>query len=235
MRIEEYLSRLHSESKSIFEETLKYRDELGKAHHFSSCLFEFSMNIYDASEKEILKTVSSQLETATFSASLGMYRQAFTSLRLALEMGLAAAYFSANKLDLHEWLDGRMDIKWATLIDKDKGVLSARFANAFFKEFSQDIDSYRGKAEILYRKLSEFVHGNNETWNGSEMELSFDDNRLNLFFKNNIEVSEIILFVLSCRYLKSFSAKAIESLEFLREEMPHLSYIRSYLGGTEEK
>jgi hypothetical protein len=235
MRIEEYLSRLHSESSSIFEETLKYRDELGKAHHFSSCLFEFAENVHDVSEMEILKTVSSQLETATFSASLGMYRQAFTSLRLALEMGLAAAYFSANKLDLHEWLDGRMDIKWATLIDKDKGVLSTRFANAFFKEFSQDVDTYRSKAEILYRKLSEFVHGNNETWTGSGMELSFDENRLNLYFKNNLDVSEIILFVLTCRYLNSFPTKAIESLEFIREEMSHLQYIRSYFGGSEEK
>jgi hypothetical protein len=38
-------------------------------------------------------------------------------------MGLASIYFSANKMELHEWLDGRMDIKWSRLVDEENGVL----------------------------------------------------------------------------------------------------------------
>ena len=153
MKIEEYLSHLNAESQSIFQKSLKFRNELGKAHHYSSCLYEFAENITDSSEKEILKTVSSQLESSTLNACQGMYRQAFSSLRLALEMGLAAAHFSVHKLELHEWLGGRADIKWSALIDENNGVLSKRFADAFFPEFNNDIGIYRKKSSEIYRNV----------------------------------------------------------------------------------
>lgn len=234
MKIEDYLKRLNNESQSIFEETLRFKEKLGNSHHRSACIYEFSQHIVDLSEKEILKTVSAQLESATLSACKGMYRQAFVSLRLALEMGLAAAHFSAHKLELQEWLDGRKDIKWSTLIDENNGVISTRFAKAFFDEFSSDVTNYRNKAIKTYRKLSEFVHGNSETWETSEIELSFNEGRLNTYFDSIDEVSDIILFVLSCRYLKSFSASTLETLEFIPEEMKHIEYVRVYFGGPKE-
>jgi len=231
MKIEDYLSDLNEKSQSIFDKSIKFRNELGKAHHYSSCLHEFSEKITESSEREILKTVSSQLESATLNACQGMYRQAFSSLRLALEMGLAAAHFSVHKLELHEWLGGRYDIKWSCIIDENNGVLSNRFADAFFSEFKVDIVDYRKKSSEIYRQLSEFVHGNNETWDNSGIELIYNKNRLQSYFKSVNTVSEIILFVLSCRYLKSFSPKVLESLEFIPEEMNHLSYVREYFGG----
>ncbi len=231
MKIEDYLSDLNNKSQSIFDKSIKFRSELGKAHHYSSCLHEFSEKITESSEREILKTVSSQLESATLNACQGMYRQAFSSLRLALEMGLAAAHFSVHKLELHEWLGGRYDIKWSCIIDENNGVLSNRFADAFFYEFKVDIGVYRKKSSEIYRQLSEFVHGNNETWDNSGIELIYNESRLQSYFKSVNTVSEIILFVLSCRYLKSFSPKALESLEFIPEEMSHLSYVREYFGG----
>ena len=193
MKIEEYLSHLNEKSQSIFQKSLKFRNELGKAHHYSSCLHEFAENFTDSSEKEILKTVSSQLESATLSACQGMYRQAFSSLRLALEMGLAAAHFSVHKLELHEWLGGRADIKWSALIDENNGVLSKRFADAFFSEFNDDVGIYRNKSSEIYRELSEFVHGNNETWDSTGIELIYNKSRLQSYFKSINMVSEIIL------------------------------------------
>ncbi|WP_271911083.1 hypothetical protein [Vreelandella alkaliphila] len=231
MKIEEYLSRLNAESNSIFTQSITYRDQLGVAHHASSCIYEFSENIADTSEKKILRTVSSQLESATFSACKGMYRQAFVSLRLSLEMGLASAYFSAHKLELHEWLDGRGDIKWTSLICENDGVLSSRFSKAFFKEFGEDMGECRDNAKRIYRQLSEYVHGNNETWESSEIELSFDEEKIETYFTLAKGVSEILLFVLSCRYLKSFSVDVLDSLEFIPEEMNHIGYIREYFGG----
>ncbi len=234
MNIEEYLSRLNKESNNIFVQSIVNTDKLGTAHHASSCIYEFSQNITDASEKEMLQTVSSQLETATFSACKGMYRQAFVSLRLALEMGLASAYFSVHKLQLHEWLDGRGDIKWSSLICENEGVFSTRFSKAFFEEFGKDMGTYRDRATNRYRLLSEYVHGNNETWESSEIELSFDEPKLNNYFLSAKDVSEILLFVLSCRYLKSFSPDLLESLEFVPEEMKHLGYVREFFGGPKE-
>jgi hypothetical protein len=61
-----------------------------------------------------------------------------------------------------------------------------------------------------------------------------EDHLLDFYFKSINVVSEIILFVLCCRYLKTFNKEAIESLEFLPEEMSHLSYVREYFGGPKE-
>ena len=48
-------------------------------------------------------------------------------------------------------------------------------------------------------------------------------------------VSEYLIFVLCCRYLKSFNQEQTESLSiFLLEEMNHYSAIREYLGGVKE-
>lgn len=231
MNINEYLRSLNSESQKIFESTLKFQSELGKAHHFSACLHEFAEKIDNPSEKKILIAVSSQMESATLTACLGMYRQAFASLRLALEMGLGAVYFSIHQLELQEWINGRADIQWSALIDENNGVLSDRFAKAFFKEFSEHIAMYHHKTSGVYRKLSEYVHGNNETWLKSRLELHYNDELLLSYFANNEEVAKIILYVLSCRYLKTFSSATLESLEFIPEEMSHLSYVREYFGG----
>jgi hypothetical protein len=98
MDIQDYLNKLKGELQSILDESLVHKSDLGKAHHFSSCIYEFSEQIDDASEKKMLVAVSVQLESATLSAAMGMYRQAFSSLRLAFEMGLGSVYFSAHKL-----------------------------------------------------------------------------------------------------------------------------------------
>jgi hypothetical protein len=231
MNITEYLTRLHKESESILTNSLESRDELGKSHHFAACIYEFSETLVDQAEKDILRTVSSQMESATLCASIGMYRQAFTSLRLAFEMGLGSAYFSVHKLELQEWVTGKGDIKWSSLVDENTGVISKRFANAFFSEFSEDVTTYRNKAIDIYRELSEFVHGNKETWTNSKIELAFDNQRLSYYFECIGRVYEVLLFVLSCRYLKSLPATTIESLEFIQDELNHLHYVREYFGG----
>lgn len=112
--------------------------------------------------------------------------------------------------------------------------MSDRFSKAFFSDFDENMEEYRGKAKDVYRKLSEYVHGNNETWESSEIELSFDEKRLDAYFESTKSVSEILMFVLSCRYLKSFSQDALETLEFIPEEMKHLGYVRQYFGGPKE-
>ncbi len=234
MNIQEYFSKLNEESQSIFRESILHKDQLGRAHHFSSCIYEFSEYILDPLEKKMLVTVSTQLESATLNLTLGMYRQAFASLRLALEMGLGATHFSVHKMELNEWLDGRADIRWSSLVDENNGVLSIRFANAFFKELSVDINGYRSKAVSTYRKLSEYVHGNSDTWAMSGLKVSYNQDLFDAYFKHFTAVSEVIIFILTCRYIKLFDAPALESLQFIPEELSHIPVIREIFGGPKE-
>ena len=232
MDIKEYFEKINAESQQIFSYTIgKYGENLGKAHHLSSCIFEFSDYLFDKNEKELLSTVSVQIESATLNLTLGLYRQAFSSLRLAFEMALGAVYFSIDKLEHFEWLKGKADIKWARLIDKENGVLSVRFTNAFFQDLSPFTSDYNERASKVYRTLSEFVHGNNETWSKSGIHLKSNDDLIIHFFSLLVEISDIISFVLSCRYLKSISQKERETMEFLSSQLSHIEPIRILFGG----
>jgi len=232
MNIQEYFSRLNKESQAIFEESISAKEQLGKAHHLASCIYEFSEHIPDPFERQMFVTVSTQLESATLNLTLGMYRQAFASLRLALEMGLGAIHFSVHKVELHEWLDGRSDIKWSSLVDEENGVLSKRFSKAFFKELSEEICNYRESSISTYRKLSEFVHGNNETWAKSGLKISYNQDLFDLYFNHLSKVSEIIIFIATCRYVKLFDDASLESLQFILEELSHISFVREIFGGA---
>ena len=230
MDIQAYFTKLNAESQAVFIRSTSEKEKLGTLHHFSSCIYEFSACVLDPQEKGILETVSAQLESATFSLALGLYRQAFSSLRLALEMGLAAIYFSVNKMELHEWLDGRMDIKWSRLIDEEDGVLSKRFAKAFFTDITDDVPGYRDSAISVYRELSEYVHGNNETWASSGIKLSHNNELFNKYCDHYKSVSKVILFVAVCRYAKLFDEGTRESLQFVPDEFGHISKIRELFG-----
>lgn len=230
MDIKDYLSKLNSDSQIVFSETILEKEKLGTLHHLSSCIYEFSDCLLDPQEKQMLVTVSTQLESATLNLVLGLYRQAFASLRLALEMGLATMYFSVNKMELHEWLDGRSDIKWSKLVDEENGVLSRRFSNAFFTECSSYTDEYRNKAISTYRKLSEYVHGNNGTWEKCGLKLVYKPDLLEFYFNSFKSVSEVILFVAVCRYTRLLDETTRESLQFIPEEFNHISEIRKLFG-----
>jgi hypothetical protein len=230
MDIQEYFSRLNSDSQQVFSKTILEKEKLGTLHHLSSCIYEFSDCLLDPQEKQMLVKVSTQLESATLNLALGLYRQAFASLRLALEMGLATMYFSVNKMELQEWLDGRYDIKWAKLVDEENGVLSKRFSNAFLSECTSYINEYRDKAIYTYRKLSEYVHGNSETWEKSGLKLSYNSDLLEFYFESYKSISEVILFVAVCRYTRLLDDNARESLQFIPEEFNHISEIRKLFG-----
>ena len=230
MDIKEYFTKLNAESQLVFSQSLSQKEKLGKLHHLSSCIYELSNFVHDPQEKRILETVSAQLESSSYSLIIGLHRQAFSSMRLALEMGLAAIYFSASKLEMQEWLDGRMDIKWSKLIDEENGVLSKRFVKAFFFEMNVDVEQYRNKAIAVYRKLSEYVHGNNETWVKGSIKITYKENDFDKYCDYYQIVTEIILFSATCRYAKFFDDTERESLQFLPEEFNHILKIRELFG-----
>lgn len=234
MNILAYFEKINRETQTIFSQTIRDHTSFGETHHIASCIYEFSEFIFDPHEKELLGTVSAQIEAASLNLALGLYRPAFSSLRLAFEMGLAVAHFSVHKLEHYEWLKGEADIKWAKIIDSENGILSKRFTSAFFPELSEYIEEYNSKAALVYRKLSEFVHGNSETWKKSGIIIQFNQSLIDQYFNYCREVSEVILFVLCCRYLKSFPPDQLESMEFIPSELNHIAAIREIFGGPKD-
>ena len=227
MNIKKHLEELNVRTQEIFSETIQNSIQFGKAHNIAVNIYEFSESVMDVDERSMLSSVSSQLEYSVLNLALGLYRQSFFSLRLALEMGLGAIHFSINKLEYQEWTKGEADIKWARLTNEDDGILSKRFANAFFPELNSFICTQRKKAVAVYRTLSEYVHGNKETWNHDGVKLRYNPSLVDMFFQKYHDIGEVVLFLLSCRYLKSISNFDLDSVDFLKEDLNHIGPIRT--------
>ena len=230
MNILQYLESLNNDSQKIFDESTKLNTKLGELHNYATHIYEFAQIINDIQEREMLITVSGQLESAMYILSLGLYRQAFSSLRLAFEMGLAAIYFSAYKLEMQEWLLGSNDIKWSRLIDEDNGVLSERFLRAFYEECSADAIKYNAIAKSTYRQLSEFVHGNRETWVKDGIKLQYNEDLIDMYLRYHKHVVQIILLVAFCRYKSMITEEIKDDVDFIAEIFNHIKEIRNFFG-----
>lgn len=230
----EHLEGLRKRLNDVFDETIAAGGSTGKSHYYATCLLEFGQQVEDHAIAGLIETVAAQLESATLFSAFGLYRQAFSALRLALELGMGASHFSVHRLELNEWLDGRGDIRWNNLIDEEKGVLSPRFAKAFFPELATDAKQFSGRAKQLYRGLSEFVHGNHETWGASGLTISFKNDLDARYHANCQEVFEVVLFTLCCRYLNDLSEPKRDDVEFIKEELNYVTPIRKVFGGPED-
>lgn len=232
MNIKKYLESLKSESNAIFETSIILEDHLGSSHHYVLCIHEFTENITDPKERKNWTNVCSQLEASILSVVLGLYRQAFTSLRLAFELGLGSILFSTDKIHFYEWLQGVSDIKWAKIIDEENGIFSQKYINAFCPLLKDDIKISRSQAIFHYRKLSEYVHGNHQTWIKDGIKLTYNNELIMEFFNHFEKVTEILLYSLFTRYSNDLESKTLETFEFLSERLGHNDYIREYLGGA---
>lgn len=176
MKISEYYNDLNTKSQEIFKTTLEKTDVFAKSHSAAIELYEISKEI-SKDEGSMIQAACSQLESSCLALSLGLYRPAFISLRLSLELGLGAIHFSVNKMQHKEWINGSTegDIKWSSINNPDTGVFSSRFALAFFPELKPHISTYREIAKTIYRELSQYVHGNNETWKETGISIAYKE------------------------------------------------------------
>lgn len=93
-----------------------------------------------------------------------------------------------------------------------------------------DAEAYRKNATNVYRKLSEYVHGNNETWINGSIKIMYKNELFEQYCQYYQRVTESILFAATCRYAKSFDDTERESLQFLPEDFNHIEKIRELFG-----
>jgi hypothetical protein len=129
-------------------------------------------------------------------------------------------------------LDNRADTVWGAITEKDGGVLSQRFARAFFPELAKHVQHYRELAVALYRECSECVHGNTPKCIPLPAALEFNQAVFDLWHSKASVVVLVAHFILSLRYLSGFYETEVSELEpFLSDRMGHLEEIRNLLGG----
>lgn len=179
-------------------------------------------------EASIFDQIVSGLELGLFALVSGLYRQAYGSLRLTVELTAGLCWFSTNRLDLAEWQSGDRDLIWKEITNQDEGVLSPRFRKAFFPELDEE-KKYNGLNKKLYRELSEYVHGNARTWAGPD-DIKYDEPLHRGWFEKLETYMTVTTVLLSIRYLQEVGDGEVAKLApSLRLRVGHVSAIKKYL------
>lgn len=235
MKIAQYFDRLNVEVQQIYSSTMTDEaQKIAAIHAFVCDLNEFSMLVDDVDERSLLQVVCSQFEYSALEMTFGLYRQSFSSLRRAFETALAVIYFSLNKLEHFEWKNELGDINWHSIIDPDSGSLSVRAAKALWPDMREQVLDANGRARILYRRLSQFVHGNKETWDISGLKISKNQPLIDSYFEYFREAEELLCIGLSMRYISCWHQDKIDHVHALVDRISHIAPVREKIGGPKE-
>lgn len=148
----------------------------------------------------ILKEVCYDLLTSLFIVSNGMYRNGYISLRSALELGLSFIYFVDNNYDFLLWQKNKYDMKWATLKDYEKGIISKKYLSLFNNEL--DLDEIINNTINTYRKCSEYVHGKYEYMHTkiNEQNITYNEKSFDDWSSMFLKVVKILLAFIGLRF-----------------------------------
>lgn len=228
--------RLQRKCAEIMEQTFQVPENVdlqARSHQLLIELEGWAATMTAKPEALLLETVSRELQYALLAVAQGQYREAFKGLRLVIELTLQIIHLSANRVDLQEWLAGRRDTIWSHLADDDSGVLSIRYAKAFFPDLEDSVSHYRGLATALYRECSECIHGNVPQHIAVPGVLEFNQPSFTLWH-SKVDVAALVLnFALAVRYLRELGRDSLSTLEVaLLDRLGHVPAIRQFFGSA---
>jgi hypothetical protein len=236
VQAQEYYKTISNATQVVFEQSVTHCDFLGEIYDYSASLQDWLIVLPLSQENHMIEHSIEQIEFSCLFLMSGMYRQSFSSLRLALELICGAIYFSAHKLEYIEWRRGAGDLNWRTVSDEKNGVFSKRFGDAFFPDLSiSHTNTQHTIAAFIYRELSEFVHGNYSTWSREHPSLSINQVLIEKYKCIFLKIARISHFLLSMRYLKEIQKENLYKIEtHVMHELQYISEIRLIFGGTVE-
>lgn len=197
-------------------------------HQFDACSNVIALR----KEATVFQYAVTEFQFAQFALGLGLYRQAFSSLRLTLEMSLATVAFSANEMKLRQWLKDDGDIFWSEIIHEETGVLGSQFAQAFFPDLSTHVATYRAMATKVYRECSEYVHGNADTHSNLPREIEYSRDIVLSWCDKADVVRRAILFAFLLRYSDDLDDTQREIMEPVWcDALGHIEAVRFAFGG----
>lgn len=229
--IADHYKALHEECTAILEESLSDPDRSalqGESQQFLGEIEDWISVLDGRPEAVLIGSAAREYQFSLLALAQGHYRHAFKGLRLVLELIVQSVHLSAYTIELHEWLIGRRDTIWAVLVSDD-GVLSDRYAAAFFPDLKEHAIHMRSIVKKIYRECSEAVHGNMPNHIPTPLNLEFNDETFKLWHEKAQLVALTVTFVLTMRYLKNIPASDASRLETtLVSRLGHISAIRHY-------
>lgn len=228
--------RLQEKCAAILEQTFQTPEKIdlqGNSQQLLAELEGWAASVPAGPESLLLAAVGKELQYALLAVAQGQYREAFKGLRLVIELTLQTIYLSANRLELQEWLEGRKDTVWNTLVDDANGVLSVRYAKAFFPDLEDSVANYRELARTLYRECSECVHGSMPQHISVPDVLEFNQDSFSLWHNKADSTALVLNFTLAVRFCRELGRDSLSAVEVaLLDRLGHVPAIRQFFGAA---
>lgn len=231
--ISQHYNDLGQKCNEILQESLnsKWINLISENH---SVIFDYNNSfielLKERPEYYIYTSAIREYQLSLLCINLGLYNQAYASLRFFFERTLFGVFFSAKELELRLWLNGERDIYWSEITDENNGVFSYKFCNAFFPEMKDESLHYLKMAQKVYRECSEYVHGNYTTQNKLSICLEFNHLIFEEWHSHASTIKKILFFLFCLRYIRFIGNDQLKSIEaIILEEVGHLPAIMNYL------
>ncbi len=206
-----------------------HRHGLGQVHQLDVDILAWISRIRGP-ERELLQAARRELAFAEYTVAAGLYRQAYSGLRLFLELSFAAVYFSANEFARRQWVSDRTDFSWAKALDQEAGVLSASFVREFAPTAVSNAPTYASAAARCYRECSQFVHGKARTSALLPQRLIYQDAVVAAWCDQAKAAAESVLYLLYARYALDLEMRTDAVLQdVMISHFGHLSTVREHL------
>jgi hypothetical protein len=218
MTVSKFYLSLHARGESILKETISdagHLSMLTASHNHLADFEKLYLAVEGRPESTLFNYACREYQFSLLAVSGGIYRHAFVSLRLFLELFLTGIQFSAKEIDLRMWLKNSRDISWQSLSDPDTGVFSSDFLGAFDERFSENGRQYRTMANRVYRECSEYVHGNFSTHEDIPVSLEFNETLFTAWHEMAETMQLLVVFAYSARYLKFLQKSERVSIEHI--------------------
>lgn len=221
---------LHEQCSGVVEQSLSGGNAAlwGELYVFACDIDAWKKAMAGNPESTLIDIAAREYMSAMLNVCQGQYRNGFKGLRLVLELCLQSTYLSANLVARSEWLNGKQDTIWASLIDENEGPLSKRFCDAFFPDLVDHVKPFRELAKTLYRELSECIHGNIPSHIPLPQNIDFSQDTFNLWHSKAKTLKLVVYFAFSMRFLNDLSSDDKLALEAsVNQQLGHISAVRT--------
>lgn len=161
-------------------------------------IIEEIINCLEDEKIIILKEIVHDLISSMYSGLQSLYRNAYISLRSAIELAVGYIYFVDHNYDYLLWKKDKYDVKWSVLNNEEVGVLSVKYLSLFSEDEFGELFSL---CTDIYRACSQFVHGKYEYMHSVKYQyVKYDENTFNDFKEMFYKLTEVIISLLLIRF-----------------------------------
>ena len=147
----------------------------------------------------VLQEASYRMLSSMHIALSGFYREAYLSLRSALESACYFIYFVDNNYAYLKWKKNIIDINWSNLKEEESGILANKYLKLHGGDFY--IEKLLNDINDIYRICSEYVHGKYDyMFINKFSRIQYNSEGLEEFFNIYLRVAKVIIFLISIRF-----------------------------------